>query len=198
VHGGLSADHRDGARTDRFSRLDRGTIRAGALAYYPHHLAPPPAAPPPAARFRRHRNGRRRRACGRPAHGAGRELVTPGQPRPLPARRRPRQTSPTRPRRVRPPPSRPPSRPPPSGRRRAGRRRAGRPGRRRALRSVLLAHGRAGCRPEAPLPAGRRGARAVAAPGADAAAPPMIMGAYARTVTSTTRTRGTAPCAGSR
>jgi len=181
VHGGLSADHRDGARTDRFSRLDRGTIRAGALAYYPHHLAPPPAAPPPAAPVPPPTGMAGDAApAGRPAHGAGPGTRDPGQPAALPARRRPRQTSPTRPaacgrrragRRA--------------GRRRAaaaepGRRRAGRPGRRRAFEAVLLAHAAPDAAPRRPsLPVAGEPAPSPA-PGADAAAPPMIMGAYCK------------------
>jgi len=39
VHGGLSTVRGDIARTDRFSRLDRGTARAGGLSYYPDHPA---------------------------------------------------------------------------------------------------------------------------------------------------------------
>ena len=39
VHGGLGTIRGDMARTDRFSRLDRGTARAGGLSYYPGHPA---------------------------------------------------------------------------------------------------------------------------------------------------------------
>jgi hypothetical protein len=39
VHGGLGTVGGDIARTDRFSRLDRGTARAGGLSYYPDHPA---------------------------------------------------------------------------------------------------------------------------------------------------------------
>jgi len=39
VHAGLREDHRGGARTDRFSRLDAGIVRAGGLSYYSGHLA---------------------------------------------------------------------------------------------------------------------------------------------------------------
>jgi hypothetical protein len=55
VHGGLSADRPERGRTDRFSRLDGGTMRAGRLSYYTGQSAAPepprPAAPgpPPAA-----------------------------------------------------------------------------------------------------------------------------------------------------
>jgi len=39
VRGGLGADRGEAARTDRFSRLDSGAIRAGGLSYYLGHQA---------------------------------------------------------------------------------------------------------------------------------------------------------------
>ena len=52
VRGGLGVGSGGGDRTDRFSRLERGTIRAGGLSYHSGltaTLAAPEAAPPPAA-----------------------------------------------------------------------------------------------------------------------------------------------------
>jgi hypothetical protein len=61
VRGGLGAGRGGGDRTDRFSRLERGVIRAGGLSYHsgltaapaqaaaPAQSAPPEAAPPEAA-----------------------------------------------------------------------------------------------------------------------------------------------------
>ncbi|MBO0770155.1 MAG: hypothetical protein J2P35_01715, partial [Actinobacteria bacterium] len=56
VRAGLGSDH-GGGRTDRFSRLDSGTVRAGGLSYYSGQPDPaaqeqpaqPPAGPPPVA-----------------------------------------------------------------------------------------------------------------------------------------------------
>jgi hypothetical protein len=53
VRGALGTGRGTGDRTDRFSRLDRGTVRAGGLSYHTGLSAPlpaaPAAAPPPAA-----------------------------------------------------------------------------------------------------------------------------------------------------
>lgn len=57
VHAGLGSGPRDQVGTDRFSRLDRGRVRAGGLSYYPAtgaapappEPAPPQPAPPQAA-----------------------------------------------------------------------------------------------------------------------------------------------------
>ena len=46
VRGGLGAGPGAGDRTDRFSQLERGTVRAGGLSYHTG-LAPAPAAAPP-------------------------------------------------------------------------------------------------------------------------------------------------------
>ena len=46
VRGGLGTGHGVGNRTDRFSRLERGTIRAGGLSYHTGLAAAPVAAPP--------------------------------------------------------------------------------------------------------------------------------------------------------
>jgi hypothetical protein len=46
VRGGLGASRRVGDRTDRFSRLERGTVRAGGLSYHSGLPAAPVAAPP--------------------------------------------------------------------------------------------------------------------------------------------------------
>jgi hypothetical protein len=45
VRGGLGPSRGAGDRTDRFSRLERGTVRAGGLSYYRGLPAPPAAAP---------------------------------------------------------------------------------------------------------------------------------------------------------
>ena len=47
VRGGLGVGSGGGDRTDRFSRLERGTIRAGGLSYHSGLTATPAAAPPP-------------------------------------------------------------------------------------------------------------------------------------------------------
>jgi FHA domain len=47
VRGGLGVGRGGGDRTDRFSRLERGTIRAGGLSYHSGLTATPAAAPPP-------------------------------------------------------------------------------------------------------------------------------------------------------
>ncbi len=47
VRGGLGVGSGGGDRTDRFSRLERGTIRAGGLSYHPGLTATSAAAPPP-------------------------------------------------------------------------------------------------------------------------------------------------------
>jgi FHA domain len=46
VRGGLGAGRGGGDRTDRFSHLERGTIRAGGLSYHSGLTATPAAAPP--------------------------------------------------------------------------------------------------------------------------------------------------------
>ena len=46
VRGGLGTGHGVGNRTDRFSRLERGTIRADGLSYHTGLAAAPVAAPP--------------------------------------------------------------------------------------------------------------------------------------------------------
>ena len=46
VRGGLGPSRGAGDRTDRFSRLERGTVRAGGLSYYCGLPAAPVAAPP--------------------------------------------------------------------------------------------------------------------------------------------------------
>lgn len=46
VRGGLGTGRGVGARTDRFSRLERGTVRAGGLSYHLGLPAAPVAAPP--------------------------------------------------------------------------------------------------------------------------------------------------------
>jgi hypothetical protein len=46
VRGGLGAGRGGGDRTDRFSHLERGTIRAGGLSYHSGFTATPAAAPP--------------------------------------------------------------------------------------------------------------------------------------------------------
>jgi hypothetical protein len=45
IRGGLGTGHGDGGRTDRFSRLERGTVRAGGLSYHLRLPAAPGAAP---------------------------------------------------------------------------------------------------------------------------------------------------------
>jgi hypothetical protein len=47
IRGGLGVGRGGGDRTDRFSRLERGTIRAGGLSYHSGLTATPAAAPPP-------------------------------------------------------------------------------------------------------------------------------------------------------
>jgi hypothetical protein len=47
VRGGLGAGSALGDRTDRFSHLERGTVRAGGLSYHSGHTAATAAAPPP-------------------------------------------------------------------------------------------------------------------------------------------------------
>ena len=47
VRGGLGAGRSGGDRTDRFSHLERGTIRAGGLSYHSGLTATPAAAAPP-------------------------------------------------------------------------------------------------------------------------------------------------------
>jgi FHA domain len=46
VRGGLGVGRGGGDRTDRFSRLERGTMRAGGLSYHSGHTAASEAAPP--------------------------------------------------------------------------------------------------------------------------------------------------------
>ena len=47
VRGGLATGSAPGDRTDRFSRLERGTVRAGGLSYHSGLTATAAAAPPP-------------------------------------------------------------------------------------------------------------------------------------------------------
>jgi len=49
VRGGLGTGRGVADRTDRFSRLERGTVRAGGLSYHPGHPAAPPQAVAPLA-----------------------------------------------------------------------------------------------------------------------------------------------------
>jgi FHA domain len=171
VHAGLGAGRPERGRTDRFSRLDGGTTRAGSLSYYagqPAAAGPPPAGPGAAGPAPRAASAGPPASGGPPAGPAAPAPASAARPAaPAPAAPRsagpaaanpPPGPAPAAPPSARPAAAKPPAAPPAAAPGPAGAPAQAGPAAARAFDAVLLTDGPpAGQRPPLPMPGPRPG-----------------------------------------